>query len=109
MPQVHIWIASQPYPDGRVASALCVLSLPDSLQVHSKALRGQHSHLIPLVANYKEYIIGLANLGSGRGRYCFCDRECRDISNHDCGILFQLSAMLGQTFQPQYFPVMPVN
>ena len=81
-------------------------------QIASRSIRkhyeDQYAYLDPLTAQYKDHVTGLANLGSGRGRCYFCDRECRDIRAHDCGVLFQLSALLGQIFQPEYFPIMPV-
>ena len=49
-------------------------------QIASRSIRkhyvDKHAHL---AAQYKDHVTGLANLGSGRGRCYFCDRECRDI------------------------------
>ena len=50
----------------------------------------------------------MANIGGGRGRCSFCDSECRDTRTHECGVLFQISIMMGHTFQPEHFPIMPV-
>ena len=68
----------------------------------------QHPQLIAFAAQYQAHVLSLANIGSGRGRCSFCDKECRNIRSHECGVLFQVAAMLGHTFQPEFFPVMPV-
>ena len=69
----------------------------------------QHPQMVAHAAQYAAHVVGLANIGSGRGRCSFCDKECRNVRSHECGVLFQLSAMLGYTFQPEHFPVMPVS
>ena len=68
----------------------------------------QYPYVVPLAAHYQTQVIGLANIGSGRDHCSFCDRECRDVRGHECGVSFQLAAMLGHTFQPEFFPIMPV-
>ena len=68
----------------------------------------QHPLMVTHADQYQSHVLGLANIGSGRGRCSFCDKECRNVRSHECGVLFQLSAMLGYTFQPEHFPVMPV-
>ena len=68
----------------------------------------QHPQMVAHADQYAAHVVGLANIGSGRGRCSFCDKECRNVRSHECGVLFQLSAMLGYTFQPEHFPVMPV-
>ena len=51
----------------------------------------------------REHVHGMANIGGGRGRCNFCDSECRDTRTHECGILFQISIIMGHTFQPEHF------
>ena len=68
----------------------------------------QYPQLIAFATQYQAHVLSLANIGSGRGRCSFCDKECRNVRSHECGVLFQLAAMLGHTFQPEFFPVMPV-
>ena len=68
----------------------------------------QHPLMVAHADQYHAHVVGLVNVGSGRGRCSFCDKECRNVCNHECGVLFQLSTMLGYTFQPEHFPVMPV-
>ena len=67
-----------------------------------------HPDLTPLAEHFREHIHGMANIGGGRGRCNFCDSECRDTRTHECGVLFQISIMMGYTFQPEHFPIMPV-
>ena len=67
-----------------------------------------HPALVPLAEHFREHVHGMANIGGGRGRCSFCDSECRDTRAHECGVLFQLSLMMGYTFQPEHFPIMPV-
>ena len=67
-----------------------------------------HPALVPLAEHFREHVHGMANIGGGRGRCSFCDSECRDTRTHECGVLFQISLMMGHTFQPEHFPIMPV-
>ena len=67
-----------------------------------------HPDLVPLAKHFRDHVQGMANIGGGRGRCSFCDSECRDIRAHECGVLFQISVMMGHTFQPEHFPIMPV-
>ena len=68
----------------------------------------KHPQMVAHADQYHAHVVGLANIGSGRGRCSFCDKECRNVRSHKCGVLFELSTMLGYTFQPEHFPVMPV-
>ena len=81
-------------------------------QIAARSIRkhytDQHPMMVAHADQYQSHVLGLANIGSGRGRYSFCDKECRNVRSHECGVLFQLSAMLGYTYQPEHFPVMPV-
>ena len=67
-----------------------------------------HPDLTSLAEPFREHIHGMANIGGGRGRCSFCDSECRDTRTHECGVLFQISIMMGYTFQPEHFSIMPV-
>ena len=67
-----------------------------------------HPDLAPLAEHFRDHIYGMANIGGGRGRCSFCDSECRDTRFHECGVLFQISIMMGYIFEPEYFPIMPV-
>ena len=67
-----------------------------------------HPDLVPLAEHFREHVHGMANIGGGRGRCSFCDNECRDTRAHECDVLFQISIMMGYTFQPEHFPIMPV-
>ena len=51
---------------------------------------------------------GLAQLGSGKGQCILCEQASNNVQSHQCGVLFQLSVMLGQTYDVSHFPVMPV-
>lgn len=37
----------------------------------------------------------------------FCDRECQEFRQHECGILYQISIMMGYTFQAEHCPIIP--
>ena len=63
--------------------------------------------LIPLIAHFREYIYSMAKLGSGKGRFNFCNRECRDIRSYERGVLFQIAVMMGRTFMSDHFPMIP--
>ena len=63
-----------------------------------------HPALVPLAEHFREHVHGMANIGGGRGRCSFCDSECRDTRAHECGVLFQLSLMMGYTSSPNIFP-----
>ena len=67
-----------------------------------------HPDLVPLAEHFREHVHGMANIGGGRGRCSFCDSECRDTRSHECGVLFQISIIMGLIFQPEHFPIMPV-
>ena len=67
-----------------------------------------HPDLVHLADHFRDHVQGMANIGGGRGRCSFCDSECRDTRTHECGVLFQISIMMGHTFQPEHFPIMPV-
>ena len=67
-----------------------------------------HPDLVHLADHFRDHVQGMANVGGGRGRCSFCDSECRDTRTHECGVLFQISIMMGHTFQSEHFPIMPV-
>ena len=64
--------------------------------------------MLPFEPLYRDQLYGLANLGNGKGICILCDQTCNNVRTHQCGILLQLSIMLGQTYDVSYFPLMPV-
>ena len=73
-----------------------------------KHYRDCHAHLLPFEPMHKDQVHGLANLGSGKGTCILCDQSCTNVRTHQCGVLLQLSILLGQTYDVSHFPVMPV-
>ena len=63
---------------------------------------------MPFEPLHRDQVYGLANLGSGKGICILCDQSCNNVRTHQCGVLMQLSIMLGQTYDVSHFPVMPV-
>ena len=55
-----------------------------------------------------DHVHGLAHLGGGKGQCGLCMQQCTDIRNHQCGVLMQVSVLLGQTYDASHFPIMPV-
>ena len=45
----------------------------------------QHPPMVTHADQYQAHVLGLANIGSGRGRCSFCDKECRNVRSHECG------------------------
>ena len=70
--------------------------------------RDCHAQLLPFEPLYRDQLYGLANLGNGKGICILCDQTCNNVRTHQCGILLQLSIMLGQTYDVSHFPLMPV-
>ena len=70
--------------------------------------RDCHAQLVPFEPLHRDQVYGLANLGSGKGICILCDQSCNNVRTHQCGVLMQLSIMLGQTYDVSHFPVMPV-
>ena len=73
-----------------------------------KHYRDCHAHLLAFEPLHKDQVYGLANLGSGKGTCILCDQACNNVRTHQCGVLLQLSIMLGQTYDVSHFPVTPV-
>ena len=67
----------------------------------------QHQGLLAFEAVHMDSVYGLVNLGSGRGACIFCEQKSNDIRQHQCGVLLQISTLLGQTYNASHFPVMP--
>ena len=67
-----------------------------------------YPHLDGFAKHARDQIHGLANLGSGKGICVLCQQSCRDVRNHACGVLYQLSVLMGQTYDPEHFPCMSV-
>ena len=67
-------------------------------QIAARSIHKHYTDQRPLMVThadqYQAHILGLANIGSGRGRCSFCDKECRNVRSHECGVLFQLAARL---------------
>ena len=60
-------------------------------------------------AIHREHVHGLANLGSGKGQCVLCMQQCTDVRNHQCGVLMQVSVLLGQIYDAAHLPIMPVR
>lgn len=50
---------------------------------------------------------GVANLGIGRGICILWEQKSIDIDPHQCGVLFQINTLQGQTYDASHFPIMP--
>ena len=70
--------------------------------------RDCHAQLLTFEPLHRDQVYGLANLGSGKGICILCDQTCNNVRTHQCGVLLQLSIMLGQTCDVNHFPVMPI-
>ena len=68
----------------------------------------QHQGLLVFEALHRDHFYGLTNLGSGKGQYILCSQQCIDVGNHQCGVLMQVSVLLGQTYDAAHFRVMPI-
>ena len=67
----------------------------------------RHQGLLVYEALHRDQVYGLANLGSGKGTCVLCAQQCNDVRTHQCGVLLQISILLGQTYDVSHFPVMP--
>ena len=67
----------------------------------------RHQGLLVYEALHRDQVYGLANLGSGKGTCVLCAQQCKDVRTHQCGVLLQISILLGQTYDISHFPVMP--
>ena len=70
--------------------------------------RDAHPQLLQYEQQHRAQVYGLAQLGSGKGQCILCEQASNNVQSHQCGVLFQLSVMLGQTYDASHFPVMPV-
>ena len=76
-----------------------------SIRRHYKDVHPQLLQYEPL---HRAQVYGFAQLGSGKDQCILCDQASHNVQSHQCGVLFQLSVMLGQTYDVSHFPVMPV-
>ena len=67
-----------------------------------------HPQLLQYEPLHRTQVYGFAQLGSGKGQCILCDQASHNVQSHQCGVLFQFSVMLGQTYDVSHFPVMPV-
>ena len=67
-----------------------------------------HPQLLQYEPLHRAQVYGLAQLGSGKGQCMLCEQTCNNVQRHQCGVLFQLSVLLGQTYDVSHFPVMPI-
>ena len=58
-------------------------------------------------ALHRDQVCGLANPGSGKGTCILNAQSCNYIRTHQCGVLLQISILLGQTNDISHFSVMP--
>lgn len=72
-----------------------------------KHYRDCHAQLLTYEPMHKDQVNGLANLGIGRGTCILRNQICNNVQQHQCGILTQLSIMLGQIYDVSHFPIMP--
>ena len=81
------------------------------LAVPARSIRNhcgeRYQGLLVYEALHRDQVHGLANLGSGKGTHVLCAQQCNDVRTHQCGILLQISILLGQTHDVSHFPVMP--
>ena len=64
-----------------------------------------HPQLLVFEPLHREQVYGVANLGSGKGHWILCEQSCTNVQHHQCGVLFQISVLLGQTYDVSHFPV----
>ena len=80
--------------------------------ISSRAIRKHYADAYPYLEGFakhaRDQIHGLANLGSGKGICVLCQQSCRDVRNHACGVLYQLNISMGQIYDPEYFPYIPI-
>ena len=57
-----------------------------------------HPQLLQYEPLHRAQVFGLAQLGSGKGQCMLCEQTCNNVQRHQCGVLFQLSVLLGQTY-----------
>ena len=80
--------------------------------ISSRAIRKHYADAYPYLEGFakhaRDQIHGLANLGSGKGICVLCQQSCRDVRHHACGVRYQLSVLIGQTYDPEHFPYMPI-
>lgn len=67
-----------------------------------------HPQLLPYEPLHREQVYGLAQLGCGKGQCMLCAQTSNNVQSHQCGVLFRLSILLGQTYDVSHFPVMPI-
>ena len=77
-----------------------------SIRMHYK---DAHPQLLQYEQLHRTQVYGLAQLGSGKGQCILCEQTNNNVQSHQCGVLFQISVMLGQTYDVSHFPVMPVT
>ena len=70
--------------------------------------KNAHPQLLQYEPLHRDQVYGLAQLVSGKGQCMLCEQTCNNVQRHQCGVLFQLSVLLGQTYDISHFPVMPI-
>ena len=79
------------------------------IQVHAKAMSrhycDSHPDLLRHTQMHQDFIHGLANFGLGREECPMCRIKIQNVQKHQCCVVYQLAAMTGHIFQPEYFPI----
>lgn len=80
--------------------------------IAARSIRGHykdaHPQLLAYESLHRDRVHGSAQLGSGKGQCLLCEQTCNNVQRHQCGVLFQINVMLGQTYDASHFPIMPI-